>query len=102
MGGLVATGPAEPVKRSVQRSYRFPAQESKLRGGKKASIPTPEGFTSVSIEAFDRTGRTITLKIGAARADLLADRLTLHPDKPINADVIASALRDVIDSYNFV
>jgi uncharacterized protein len=27
----------------------------------------------------------------------LADRLTLHPDKPINADVIASALRDVID-----
>jgi uncharacterized protein len=97
LGGLVATGPAEPIKRSVQRSYRFPAQESKLRGGKKASIPTPEGFTSVSIEEFDRTGRTITLKIGAARADLLADRLTLHPDKPINADVIASALRDVID-----
>ena len=97
LGGLVATGSAEPVKRSVQRSYRFPAQESKLRGGKKASIPTLEGFTSVSIEAFDRTGRTITLKIGAARADLLADRLTLHPDKPINADVIASALRDVID-----
>ncbi|MBN8629476.1 MAG: TM0106 family RecB-like putative nuclease [Rhodobacterales bacterium] len=97
LGGLVATGPAEPIKRSVQRSYRFPAQESKLRGGKKASIPTPEGFTSVSIEAFDRTDRTITLKIGAARADLLADRLTLHPDKPINADVIASALRDVIE-----
>lgn len=97
LGGLVATGPAEPIKRSVQRSYRFPAQESKLRGGKKASIPTPDGFTSVSIEEFDRTGRTITLKIGAARADLLADRLTLHPDKPINADVIASALRDVID-----
>lgn len=97
LGGLIATGPAEPIKRSVQRSYRFPAQESKLRGGKKASIPTPEGFTSVSIEAFDRTGRTITLKIGAARADLLADRLTLHPDKPINADVIASALRDMID-----
>ncbi|MEZ5747459.1 MAG: TM0106 family RecB-like putative nuclease [Paracoccaceae bacterium] len=97
LGGLVATGPAEPIKRSVQRSYRFPAQESKLRGGKKASIPTPEGFTAVSIEEFDRTGRTITLKIGAARADLLADRLTLHPDKPISADVIASALRDVIN-----
>jgi uncharacterized protein len=97
LGGLGATGPTEPIKRSVQRSYRFPAQDSKLRGGKKASIPTPEGFTSVSIEAFDRTGRTITLKIGAARADLLADRLTLHPDKPINADVIASAVRDVID-----
>lgn len=97
LGGLVATGPAEPIKRSVLRSYRFPAQESKLRGGKKVSIPTPEGFTSVSIEEFDRTRRTITLKIGAARADLLADRLTLHPDKPINADVIASALRDVID-----
>lgn len=97
LGGLVATGPAEPIKRSVQRSYRFPAQESRLRGGKKASIPTPEGFTSVSIDEFDRRRRTITPKIGAARADLLADRLTLHPDKPINAEVIASALRDVID-----
>ncbi len=97
LGGVVAIGPAAPVKRSVARTYRFPPQETKLRGGKKASIPTPEGFTSVNIEAFDRSRRMITLKIGAARADLLADRLTLHPDKPIDTAPIAAALRDVIE-----
>jgi len=54
LGGLVATGDVAPIKRSVQRTYRFPAQETKLRGGKKASIPTPEGFTSVSVESLAR------------------------------------------------
>ena len=67
-----------------------------MRDGKKASIPTPEGFTGVNIEAFDRKAREVTLKIGKARADLLAERLTLHPDKPIDTKVIAAALRDVI------
>ncbi|TAZ88216.1 TM0106 family RecB-like putative nuclease [Rhizobium ruizarguesonis] len=96
LGGLVATGPAEPVKQSVQRSYRFPPQETKLRGGRKATIPTPDSMASVSIEAFDSALRMITLKIGSAKAELLTDRLTLHPDKPIGTDVIAAALQDVI------
>lgn len=96
LGGLEAVGPAVPIKQSMARTYRFPVQETKLRDGKKASIPTPEGFTSVNIEAFDRKSREVTLKIGKARADLLAERLTLHPDKPIDTKVIAAALRDVI------
>ena len=96
LGGLEAVGPATPIKQSMARTYRFPVQETKLRDGKKASIPTPEGFTGVNIEAFDRKAREVTLKIGKARADLLAERLTLHPDKPIDTKVIAAALRDVI------
>jgi len=96
LGGLVATGRVDPVKRSVQRTYRFPPQETKLRGGKKATIPAPDGMASVSIEAFDRVRRIITLKIGGAKAELLTDMLTLHPDKPIGTDVIAAALQDVI------
>ncbi len=96
LGGLEAVGPAVPIKQSMARTYRFPLQETKLRDGKKASIPTPEGFTGVNIEAFDRKAREVTLKIGKARADLLAERLTLHPDKPIDTKVIAAARRDVI------
>ncbi len=96
LAGLEAMGPSEPVKRSMQRTYSFPEQETKLRTGRSATIPTPDGFASISVEELDRAARHITLKIGNARADLLADHLTLHPDKPISTKVIAEALRDVI------
>uniref|UniRef100_UPI0035665FB8 TM0106 family RecB-like putative nuclease n=1 Tax=Paracoccus seriniphilus TaxID=184748 RepID=UPI0035665FB8 len=96
MGGLRATGPAQPVQRSVTRTYAFPPQETKLRRGKRASIPSPEGFDGVTIDDLDRAARTVRLKIGAKKAGLLRDRLTLHPDAPLNTRVIADALHDVI------
>ena len=96
MGGLEAVGPLEPVKRSFARTYAYPPQETKLRVGKSPAIPAPDGLATVTVEALDRAARRITLKIGAARKDLLADRLTLHPEKPIGTEVIAEALRDVI------
>jgi uncharacterized protein len=97
LGGLVATGPAELVKRSMARTYRFPLQETKLRSGRKATVPVVDGPpATISIEGLDRTAREITVKAGAARAHLLTDRLTLHPDWPLNTGVIAAALRDVI------
>ncbi len=97
LAGLEAIGPAEPVKRSMARTYRFPQQETKLRGGKNATVPVYDGPpATISIAALDRTRREITLKTGTAKAHLLADRLTLHPDWPLNTGVIAAALRDVI------
>lgn len=97
LAGLQAIGPAEAVKRSFQRSYRFPQQETKLRGGRNATVPVLDGApATVGIADLDRTTRQITIKVGAAKAHLLADRLTLHPDWPLNTDVIANALRDVI------
>ena len=97
LGGLVALGRAEPIKSSMARRYRFPAQETKLRSGKRATVPVPDGApATVSVEEMDRTTREITIKAGNARAHLLADRLTLHPDWPLNTEVIAGALRDVI------
>lgn len=96
--GLEAIGPAEPVKRSVLRRYRFPLQETKLRAGRKATIPVIDGPpASVSIEELDRTARIIAIKAGPGKAHLLADRLTLHPDWPLRTDIIAAALRDVIE-----
>jgi uncharacterized protein len=96
LAGLVATGPAEAVIRSLQRTYRFPEQETKLRAGRKATIPTADGMAAINVTELDRSSRRITLKIGAAKADLLTDHLTLHPDKPIATTVIADALRDMI------
>jgi len=97
LAGLQAIGPAEAVKRSFQRRYRFPQQETKLRGGRNATVPVLDGApATVGIADLDRTTRQITIKVGAAKAHLLADRLTLHPDWPLNTDVIANALRDVI------
>ena len=97
LAGLEATGPAEQVKRSMARTYRFPQQETKLRGGRNATVPVVDGPpATVSIQDMDRTAREITVKAGPAKAHLLTDRLTLHPDWPLNTDVIAAALRDVI------
>lgn len=97
LAGLEAIGPAEQIKRSMARTYRFPQQETKLRGGRNATVPVVDGApATVSIQDMDRTAREITVKAGTAKAYLLTDRLTLHPDWPLNTDVIASALRDVI------
>jgi uncharacterized protein len=38
----------------------------------------------------------VTLKIGKAKAHLLADTMTLHPDAPLDTQVIAKALSDVV------
>jgi len=97
LAGLEAVGPIEPIKKSFARSYNYPQQEMKLRGGKKATFPVFDGPpTTVGIEAMDRRARQITVKAGPGKAHLLADQLTLHPDWPLNTGVIASALRDVI------
>ncbi|WP_431298471.1 TM0106 family RecB-like putative nuclease [Tabrizicola sp. BL-A-41-H6] len=97
LAGLEATGPALQIKRSMARTYRFPQQETKLRGGRNATVPVVDGPpATVSIEEMDRTAREITVKAGVSRAQLLTDRLTLHPDWPLKTDVIAAAMRDVI------
>lgn len=96
LGGLEAVGPPEPVKRSVRREYRFPPQETKLRAGQRPNVPDEDGFASVALEEFDATAGQLVLKVGAAKAHVLSDRLTLHPPAPIDARVIGEALRDVI------
>ncbi len=98
LAGLEAISGIEPIKRSVMRTYRFPPQETKLREGGKATVPGLDGPpATVAIEVLDRDACEITLKVGVARAELLADRLTLHPDWPLDTKVLAAAVRDVIE-----
>ena len=97
LAGLVAIGDVEPIKRSFARTYSYLQQETKLRVGKKATVPVFDGAPiSVVVEAMDRVKRQITIKVGPGKTDILSDRLTLHPDWPLSTGVIASALREVI------
>jgi len=97
LAGLEAISAVEPVKRSFARRYRFPVQETKLRPGKKATVPVFDGApVSVNIEEMDRRRREITVKVGPGKGHLLEDRLSLHSDWPLDTKVIAAALQDVI------
>jgi len=97
LAGLEAVGPAQPVSCPTTRTYRFPEQETRLRHGRKATVPVHDGPpATVGIAALDRTAREITLVAGTTKTHLLTDRLTLHPDWPLRTDVIASAVRDVL------
>ena len=97
LAGLEAIGPIEPVKRSFIRSYRFPLQETKLRPGKRATVPVFDGPPiSVSITDMDRKARQVTVKAGPGKDHLLGDRMNLHPNWPLDPEPIPGALRDVI------
>ena len=97
LADLVATGPAVPVKRSLLRTYTFPEQETKIRAGQSATIPTLEGFETVNVEELDGANKTISLKVGLAKASCLENMVTLHPGPPIGTDNIKKAIRDVIE-----
>ena len=97
LGGLEAMGPAEPVKQSFARRYRFPRQETKIRAGHRVTVPDPEGLMgSVTVEEMDLWRCEVVLKVGKAKAHLLADRLSLHPGSPIDTKPIRDGLRAVI------
>ncbi|WP_422028786.1 TM0106 family RecB-like putative nuclease [Roseovarius sp.] len=96
LAGLRAVGKPFPIMRSTARQYQYPPQETKLREGGTASVPIPEGIATVTVEELDPAQGRITLKVGNARADLLTDRLNLHPNPPLNTGVISAALSDVI------
>ena len=98
LGGLVALEDAVPEKRSMARRYRYPPQETKLRTGASATVPTRDGApATLSITDLDPRQREVTIKAGPGKEELLTDRLSLHPNWPLGTDPIAAALRDVIE-----
>ncbi|MCC5967487.1 MAG: TM0106 family RecB-like putative nuclease [Natronohydrobacter sp.] len=96
LGGLVSKDKPFPIKRSTAQRYRFPPQQTKLRSGSSASVPTPEGFDTITVEDLDMDAGEVTLKVGNARADILQPRLNLHPGKPLDTKVLRAAIADVI------
>ncbi|WP_292465365.1 AAA domain-containing protein [Mesorhizobium sp.] len=97
LGGLLAEGPQRPVKRSIERDYLYPPQETKLRAGKSSQFALEGGFSQVDITALDRGARRITLRMGPSYGATLPDRLDLLPSFARDAEPIPSAIRKVIE-----
>ena len=97
LASLVALEDAWPIKRSMARTYEYPPQQTKLRPGKKASVQGEDGgIRSVTVESIDKSQNRVTLKIGAANANVLRDELHLHPDTPIDTSTISAAVMAVV------
>lgn len=97
IAGLEAISPPIPVKRSTERSYRFPPQETKLRAGHRPCLkpaPMPE---TASIEHLDVEAGTLVLRRGNASGPL-ADRLDLLPEKPRKNDPMRKAIAAVAEN----
>ena len=97
LGGLVAMERADAFHHCAFRLYGFPPQETKLREGSEATIPAPDGVpAAVRIEELDPVAGEVVIEAPFYDADLLTDRLSLHPGWPFDTTIIAEALRDVV------
>ncbi|PHO01885.1 nuclease [Rhodobacteraceae bacterium 4F10] len=97
LAGLRAQAPATTVKQSLERPYRYPYQEAKLREGSKANVDLGDGnMVGVTVTALDRKARTVSLKVGKKNAAALRDYVDLLPDFGVNAKPIPAAIQAVI------
>ena len=96
LGALEAVGNPEPDKRSLVFTYRFPAQETKLRAGdrpKVAATLEPAG----ELRELDEDRQQVTLRRGAAKGEL-PGRLSLVPAGPIDASPLRAAINRYADA----
>ena len=96
LAGLKAIGPQRVDKRSWERDYRFPLQETKLRAGKSAVHLLPDGIPlGLTVKWIDRGQRRVTLRVGQKNGVELPDWLNLLPSFAINARPIPAAIAAV-------
>ena len=96
LAGLAAIGRQHPAKLSVEREYRYPPQETKLREGGRAQFAREGGFASVAITRLDRGRREVRVKMGPRSGTALPDRLDLLPNFALNPHPIPDAIRAAI------
>ncbi len=91
LGGLSLAADTPPVAlaRSLQYTYRYPAQESKLRTG--SSCVDVQSGASLSNLVVDRDTRRASFTQGAKKPAPAA-RISLGPGKPIDNKAIAEAV----------
>lgn len=96
LGGLRLVGEPMADKRSMLFTYRFPAQETKLKNGDRpVLVDTME--SAGSIESLDTGKGLITIKRGNGKADL-PPALNLGPGGPVEDRVLRAAIRRFADS----
>ena len=97
LSGLKALAKPYSVKRSVERSYSFPPQFTKLTENKSACVAMVDGsIKTVNISDFDARNGRLKLKVGKKSDDALLNQLDLLPSFSISTTVIESAIRTLI------
>ena len=96
LAGLVADGPCRKDKRSYVRDYRYPAQDTKLRKGDKPTVATTAKPAGEIVELDEATSRVI-LRRGTKSGEL-PDTLSLGPPKPLEDEVLRTAMRRFANS----
>ena len=96
LAGLERVGRAERVKRSVQMEYAYPAQDTKLRAGSRATVSATEGLMGVTVAELDRKKQRVKVRVAEKKAEHLGSRMDLLPDFALNTDVIQRAIRRTI------
>ncbi|WIA54155.1 TM0106 family RecB-like putative nuclease [Sphingobium sp. WTD-1] len=95
--GLEAIGdPVKVTAKSFERTYRFPAQETKLRAGKKPCVKPAAMPEDIDLRELDATAGTLVLRRSTAKGPL-PDRLDLIPGKPIANATLRNAVAAVTE-----
>lgn len=95
--GLEAVG--EPVKvtaKSFERTYHFPAQETKLRAGKAPCVKPAAIPEDINLRSIDHDTNTLVLRRSTAKGEL-PDRLDLLPPQPLRNSVLKDAVAAVTE-----
>ena len=90
LGGLQQISQPIPEKRSLIYSYRFPAQEYKLKVGAQA-VDTATMESAGTICKIDDVAGIVKIKRGNKK-EALAKRLSIGPSGPIDSKLIRSAI----------
>jgi len=93
LAGLTAQSKMIPINKSVERTYSFPQQFTKLTSEKDATIFIDDTVKTVTISEFDARSCTLTLKINNKSVEFLDESLDLLPSFAIRTDQIENAIQ---------
>jgi predicted RecB family nuclease len=95
--GLEAVAPPQKVTaKSFERTYRFPAQETKLRAGKSPCIKPAAMPEDINLRSIDHEAGTLVLRRSTAKGPL-PERLDLLPPKPLRNNILRDAVAAVTE-----
>lgn len=93
--GLQLVGHPVADKRSFLWTYKYPDQPTKLRTGSEAFDLCSE--KSVKIYSLNEELREVVIRLGSKNTP--PDFMSLGPGKPLNNDIMKSAIQRMIDGY---